>query len=198
MKGRAGGIEADRRQIVFDPEFDAHAPVTNEGITCRGQRAFDPLRGGLGVIDARFPAGGVDRDGDIGREPIGPRQFAGALVQLRQMHRPKCSDADQDARWPAQGEVGAPNVWPAAMDGHAAGDHARPRRSRPVVASASTWRSSPGVQIRKISSASMAQDATLKMQESARNDPGAHVLQTFSGEGPAVRSGFDNALRPCP
>ena len=129
VEGGAGGVEADGAEVVVEADADGHGVVGrvvgHRGAEGLGDRGGDALAGGAGVVDARAVAGGLDAQGHVGAQGVGPGELAGALVELGEVQGAEGGDAGEDAGGAAQVEVGAPDVRPAALEGDAAGDGRR-------------------------------------------------------------------------
>ncbi len=82
------------------------------------------------VVDFVALAGDdLDPKRHIGSKHLAPGEFPRPLVELRQMQRPEIADPRQNARRTAQGQVGAPDVFPSAFKRHATADGDRRRES---------------------------------------------------------------------
>ena len=69
------------------------------------------------------------RTGTSGAKGLGPRDLAGALVELGEVEGAELGDADEHAGRAAQAEVRTPDLGPAAGDGDAAGHRLRLRQA---------------------------------------------------------------------
>ncbi len=126
MERGAGGIEAQRHQIILDAGEDAQGGILGDGIAGGFEDGRgDALGGGAVVVDAGAAAGGFDFDRDAGRENVAPGDLARALVELGQVHGAEAADAGENAGGAAQDEIGAPDIGPGAGKGDAALDLGR-------------------------------------------------------------------------
>ena len=130
VQGLATAVQADGAQIIVDPHLqDQRGVIADRRAQRFADRGFQPLSGGLVVIDTGFVANGLDFHGDIGAQKIGPGHLSRPFVQLRQMHRPECGDAHQNAGRTAQRQIGAPDLGPAAAQRDPAGPRLRARKA---------------------------------------------------------------------
>ena len=121
MQAFARGIDADRAEVVFDPNLNGDRGVLCQ---CRAkvlfQGGFDPLAGGFVVVNLGLAAGDFDLERNVLAQHIAPREFPRPFVELGKVHHPKRPDPHQNSRGPAQLQVCTPDIRPCSAKTHPA------------------------------------------------------------------------------